>query len=236
MLQNEPLLDKNFIQTINYFKSLNPKTKLATVTNGTLLTPSFIERIVDSRLDELTISLDAFSKGTYEKLHPGFNFEKILYSIHILAKIKGSRLSVKLSFVDNCQNHEELSDFIKFARKNNMGHRIMLVLNRSNNVRDYNSFRLPRKAWKSLKLRLINKYFFQACVLPFISMSILFNGDVILCCNDWHRDAVVGNINNESINQIWNGQTMNLLRKKILEKKYHEIKACAQCTMAQLCM
>jgi radical SAM protein with 4Fe4S-binding SPASM domain len=66
-------------------------------------------------------------------------------------------------------------------------------------------------------------------------MNILFNGDVILCCNDWNRDNVVGNVNNESLEQIWNSAAMNHLREKIIKKRYHEIKACAQCTMAQLC-
>ncbi|MBC2717016.1 MAG: radical SAM protein [Desulfobacteraceae bacterium] len=236
MLQNEPLMDKDFIKIINHFKSLNPKIELATVTNGTFLTPFLINQIVHSSLDELTISLDAFSKDTYESLHPGFKFEKILDSIHMLARKKDDRLSARLSFVNTRQNRDELSDFIKFTRKNCMGYRVIQVLNRANNVKNYNTFRSPRLTWKYLKLRLIYKYFFQACFLPFIRMSILFNGDVILCCNDWHRDAVVGNVNNESVDQIWNGQAMNHLRKKIVEKKYHEIRTCSQCTLAQLCV
>jgi MoaA/NifB/PqqE/SkfB family radical SAM enzyme len=56
MLQNEPLLDKDFFKRIDYFKSKRPELKLATVTNGTMLNASMLERIAGSDLDELTIS------------------------------------------------------------------------------------------------------------------------------------------------------------------------------------
>ncbi|RJP84785.1 MAG: radical SAM protein [Desulfobacteraceae bacterium] len=236
MLQNEPLLDKDFFETIKYFKILNPRLNLATVTNGTLLNPSVIEQILNSSLDELMISLDAFSKQTYEKLHPGFSFEKILNSIRLLSQLKTDRLSVKLSFVLTRQNHGELPGFINFAQNNRMGWRVMHVLNRANNVNNYNEFRFSRLTWKSLKLRLIYKYFYRACALPFSNMSVLFNGDVLICCNDWHRKAVIGNVNSESLDQIWNGEMMNYLRKQIIQKRYREISACSQCTLAQLCL
>jgi len=234
MLQNEPLLDRDFSKFITYFKSLNPQINLATVTNGTLLNPSVIKQIIDCGLDELMISLDAFSKQTYEKLHPGFSFENILDAIDRLSRLKIHHLSVKLSFVHNNQNHAELSDFITFARKNRMGYRVIHLLNRANNLNSYNEFRLSRFTWKSLKLRLMYKYFYQSCTLPFNNMSILFNGDVVLCCNDWHRKAVVGNVQNESVERIWNGEAMNHLRQRIIKKRYHEIPACSQCTLSQL--
>ncbi len=234
MLQNEPMLDKDFFKIIKYFKDLNPHIILATVTNGTLLTPSVINHIIDGSLDKLVISLDAFSKHTYERLHPGFSFNSILDAIHLLSRLKDNRLSVELSFVDTNQNHGELSEFIKFARKNRMGWRVSHLLNRANNVQNYNEFRLSQLTWKSLKLRLIYKYFYQACSLPFKNMSILFNGDVVLCCNDWHRKSVIGNVNSESVDRIWNGEAMNHLRKDIVEKRYHEIHTCSQCTLAQL--
>ena len=219
MLQNEPLMGSDFFNTLEYFKKSNPQIEVGTVTNGSLLNESMINQIVKSRLDHLTISLNAFSRDTYEKLHPGFSFEGILSSIRMLAEQKNDRLSVKLSFVDTTQNHNEKPDFIQFARKHNMGFRIIQLLNRADTLKHYNLFRISRYTWKSLKLRLIYKYFYQACNLPFQSITILYNGDVILCCNDWQRGAVVGNVNRETLERIWNGKTINFYRQQIIDKK-----------------
>jgi radical SAM protein with 4Fe4S-binding SPASM domain len=93
---------------------------------------------------------------------------------------------------------------------------------------------LPKLKWRHLKLRLIYKFFYQACDIPFSSLNVLFNGDVIMCCGDWGRQVVVGNVKTSSLYEIWNGKAYNELRRKIVEKRYNEIQICAKCTFAEL--
>lgn len=44
------------------------------------------------------------------------------------------------------------------------------------------------------------------CYYPFYSMTIDWNGDVLLCPQDWQRRIKLGNINNNSLHDIWIGE------------------------------
>jgi radical SAM protein with 4Fe4S-binding SPASM domain len=43
---------------------------------------------------------------------------------------------------------------------------------------------------------------------PLGEMVICFDGDVVLCCNDMGREEIVGNLKNNSIEEVWNGKVM----------------------------
>ena len=64
-------------------------------------------------------------------------------------------------------------------------------------------------------------------------MAILFNGDVIVCCQDWNRGTVVGNVCNSSVKEIWNSTKMNQIRRSILRKRYNEVKSCQACSLVK---
>jgi len=234
MLQNEPFLDKDFFEYIRYIKHKKPEMKLTTVTNGTLLQTEMVERISESGLDEVTISLDAFSKETYKTLHPGFSFEKVLEGIQRLLKQKPDNLVVRLSFVSTKMNYHELPDFIKFAKGIGAQWRAIFFFNRADSLKGYRRMRLPAYKWHSLKPKLTYKYFYRTCPFPFARMSVLFNGDAIICCHDWQRNIVVGNAKTHSLQEIWSGKKFDELRKTILHKQYHKISSCARCNIAQL--
>ena len=234
MLQNEPFMDKDFFAYVRYFKDNNPEIKLATVTNGTMLHASMLEQIAESGLDELTISLDAFSKETYEALHPGFSFEKLMEGIKRAMRHKPRGLSIRLSFVSTNINYHELTDFIKFAKRVGAQWRSMFFYNRADNVRAYERMRLPAYQWHALKPKLTYKYFYRACPFPFARMSVLFNGDVIICCHDWHRNVKVGNVGTQTLHGIWGGEKFDAFRKDILNRQYQKISSCRRCSIAQL--
>jgi radical SAM protein with 4Fe4S-binding SPASM domain len=234
MLQNEPLLDKDFFKAVRYFKFLNEKHKVDTVTNGTLINESVVEQIADSGLDNLVISVNSIRKETYETLHPGFSFEKIMNAIDLIAKSRPERLSVKLSFVYTRQNKDELPEFIEFAKSKRLGWRTNYLLNISNNIKLYDQLSISPRSWYSIKMRLLYKFAYSTCPFPFTRMCVAFNGDVILCCQDWLRKVVVGNVATNSLEQIWNSSLMNRLREKMVKKKYEDIESCLDCTNARL--
>jgi radical SAM protein with 4Fe4S-binding SPASM domain len=236
MLQNEPFMDKDFSESINYFKRKKPEVKIATVTNGSILHASILEKVARSGLDELTISLDAFSKETYEVLHPGFSFEKLMEGIKRAMQQKPRGLSIRLSFVSTNINYHELPDFIKFAKHIGAQWRSIGFFNRADNLKAYERMRLRAYQWHALKSKLTYKYFYRTCPFPFARMSVLFNGDVIICCHDWHRNVKIGNAGTQSLHEIWGGKKFNALRKDILNRQYQKISSCRRCSIAQLSM
>lgn len=57
------------------------------------------------------------------------------------------------------------------------------------------------------------------CKEPFVHADIDLDGDVRLCCDSWHP-KVVGNINKNSLEEIWNGNEAQHVRDTIDDQSY----------------
>ena len=55
----------------------------------------------------------------------------------------------------------------------------------------------------------------RKCFYPFYKMFIDFDGRVLFCSNDWGRINIVGDLNNDTIEEIWLGDKLNFFRKKL---------------------
>lgn len=53
----------------------------------------------------------------------------------------------------------------------------------------------------------------QICPFPFYELAVKANGDVTVCCVDWSGLLVVGNVNIESLQEIWAGSRLAEIRK-----------------------
>ena len=63
---------------------------------------------------------------------------------------------------------------------------------------------------------------------PYIrTLTIGYNGDVILCCHDYFRKYVMGNVMEKSILEIWN--SYHNLRKQLLKYNNPELPICKIC-------
>jgi radical SAM protein with 4Fe4S-binding SPASM domain len=58
-----------------------------------------------------------------------------------------------------------------------------------------------------------------ACTLPWEVMTIAWNGDVLPCCYDYDAKMVLGNMANQSLTEIWNGEKLQSLRSEFIENK-----------------
>lgn len=64
------------------------------------------------------------------------------------------------------------------------------------------------------------------CVAPWMSLYVHPNGDVLPCCN-WDLNSPIGNVNDNSINEIYNSQTNSEIRKKMINGE--TVSQCSNC-------
>ena len=67
------------------------------------------------------------------------------------------------------------------------------------------------------------------CPEPWRRMMITSHGDVLMCCADWFDKSPVGDINKESIGDIWHGEKINYVREAIKNLEHHKVAACKDC-------
>jgi radical SAM protein with 4Fe4S-binding SPASM domain len=103
------------------FKMIDFGAKYATVkidTNATLLTSDLVDRILDSRLSILSISLDSADKERYEKLREGASFDSVARNIELLARRRdatGSSLHIHINAVMLKTNIDDITGILRFA-------------------------------------------------------------------------------------------------------------------------
>lgn len=219
----EPLLNKNIFDMIRLAKVNNLYTRIHT--NATLLPEDYSRRIIDSGLDELSFSFDDPRKEVYERIRVNASYEKTLANIKIFLEIKKGLKAkkpytliqrIKLSDSDDSDcvdtDYRKLFDGLGV----NKFHTI-LTHNWAGSCQD--SF-IEKEDYDSTK---------SPCRAIWSRFAIGWDGKVYACCNEMNGKLLVGNLNTESLLDIWNGPQILNLRDKMLNGKYEEIEACRNC-------
>jgi radical SAM protein with 4Fe4S-binding SPASM domain len=68
----------------------------------------------------------------------------------------------------------------------------------------------------------------RSCFYPFHKLIIDYEGSVMICPCDWERKLVVGNLNKDSIFEIWNSQQMKQVRLRLINEDRSEA-PCTEC-------
>jgi radical SAM protein with 4Fe4S-binding SPASM domain len=67
------------------------------------------------------------------------------------------------------------------------------------------------------------------CVSPFDSVVILSDGRVPLCCLDYNAETQMGDVNESSISDVWNGDAFRRVRQLHLANGRRSMATCTDC-------
>lgn len=90
--------------------------------------------------------------------------------------------------------------------------------------------RSGRITWTGQDDGEIEKLRGQPCHYPFYKMFVDWNGDVLFCSNDWGREQVVGNLIQDTLEDVWFSKAMAKIRKR-LAKGDRSSSPCNQCNV-----
>jgi MoaA/NifB/PqqE/SkfB family radical SAM enzyme len=76
-----------------------------------------------------------------------------------------------------------------------------------------------------------NKEDFGFCNYPFRKLTIAYNGNVLLCCDDFMYDTCFGNVMSNKLIDCWNRNELNAIRLSLLENK--RVGLCQRCNDCQ---
>jgi|GEM_PF-1399827 len=67
------------------------------------------------------------------------------------------------------------------------------------------------------------------CILPFEELILTADGRVTICCQDHYFDSAVGNLHDQTLENIWNNPAMEALRAHLLQGDRSQHELCAGC-------
>jgi radical SAM protein with 4Fe4S-binding SPASM domain len=233
MAQNEPLLDPKLADRIAEFKAQAQSHQMVElVTNGSALTPQRFAQLSDAGLDLLTISVNANSEATYQKVMGGLKWARLLDLLEALRQKGSAQTNIYLRYVVQRENVHEAGAFVRRWRRH---FNLMLydVNNRAGAVSDYAQVATVKHALTRRLRRWLGPRLFKVCPHVFSIMAVMQNGDVLLCGNDWNEREVVGNVRAASLRAIYNSPRMNEVRELMRQGRYDEIASCRNCSFRQ---
>lgn len=70
----------------------------------------------------------------------------------------------------------------------------------------------------------------KPCYYPFYKMFIDWNGDVLFCSNDWGREHIIGNLLQQTLEDVWFGKPMKKIRARLAKGDRNQ-SPCNKCSV-----
>lgn len=219
--RGESLFHKNLPAMIRYAVDKGIKTRLHT--NATILNEKISKALLDSGLDLLSFSFDGFKKEPYEKIRVRANFEKTLGNILQFLRMKKESGSSKpftvFQVIDMDGNTEGKEEFIRqfdglpldqlyIKKPHNWGG----IIN-GNPVID----------------RYCHRESYSHCSFLWYSLTILWDGHVTPCPQDFFQEFVLGDLRTQTLREIWDGKPLVGLRDALVRQDWQNIRPCNTC-------
>ncbi len=217
----EPLLDKRLPDKIQLAKDYGI-TRTYIVSNASLLFPETSRKIISAGLDKMKISFYGTDEESYNNTMKRLDFKVTLQNIKDFLRIRkemksqGPRLI--LQYLPNETNKARTAEFRALWSP--------LIDPRAGdclNVASLHNYGGGR-AYNRLGEKIVS-----VCYFPWTSMSVLWDGRVVTCCMDSNGVQVLGDLNSQSVQEVWNGPVLSGVRDSFGQLDYGKYPVCLSC-------
>ena len=208
----EAFLDRYLTEKVRYAKEKGIQ-EVGMISNGSLITEKVARGMIEAGLDAINISIDAGGKDVFEATRIGLNYDKVIANVERLLRVRAElgrrRPKLILSFVrqdNSADEHAFIEHWRKIADKIHITelHNWAGTLNRESDVN------FP-------------------CYRPWLTFTVLWDGRVSLCCADFDGKTILGDLNTQTIEQVWNGDAYRTARRQHLESGGPDV--CRACDL-----
>ncbi len=233
--QGEPFINKDVYELINF--ASEKKVYSITSSNGHYFTRENVQKIINSGLDKLIISMDGTTQEIYEKYRVTGSLEKVIDGIKLLVsekQIEKSKLpKLVLQFLVTAKNEHQVNDAKKIAKELNVDQ----ISFKTAQIYDfkngnplipkndkYSRYKEQKDGSYQIKSKLKNR-----CWRMWSQPVVTSTGDVVPCCFDKDANYKIGNLNDNNFKEIWQSEKYQNFRKMVFKDR-KSIDICRNCT------
>jgi radical SAM protein with 4Fe4S-binding SPASM domain len=233
----EPFLNKEAYRMIRYARNMG--LYVMTCTNGDVVDP---QRLYESGINLVSFQIGGVTQKTHSIYRINSNLSRVMDNlsryleiIHSHGRNPGEH-QVELGFIVMRHNEGEVEEFLKMADKIGVDRKNVInpcvrtlqqgrdLLPRSDDYWIYERERFEREG------RLIPKRLYpkNSCPWLYYSITVQVDGNVVPCCRDPHGRQIVGNLLEQSLEEVWNGPKLRAFRRSVFTKQA-EVDICQLC-------
>jgi radical SAM protein with 4Fe4S-binding SPASM domain len=218
--RGESLLHPRIVEAVRIAKQSGLLTRLHT--NGSLLTRDLSKGLIEAGLDHISFSFDGLTRETYQRIRKGGDFDRTLSRILEFLEVKrelGSRRPVTAVEVINFEN---VAGFELNRSREAFRRRFKSLPLDSFVVKQMHNWAGEIEAARESRS-------YTACPFPWNAMVISWDGTVTPCTQDFFNRMPVGNAGDTSLEEIWNGEKMTDLRRRLADGDLERLPVCREC-------
>jgi radical SAM protein with 4Fe4S-binding SPASM domain len=220
-LRGEAMLHPKIFEMISFIKSKGLAVHL--VTNGTTLTPERSAVLLNTGVnsaDQLTISFIGHSKASHEATMVGVDHDLVVRNIIELVRLR-KELGVNGPVIETIFNappetQHEAEDFLRFWRGKVDHARLGEI---SIEFREY----------KTEGVNAVTRD--RPCNGIYERLLVAWNGQVPQCNGDFDGEWILGDLNRDSITEIWNCERLQAVRRIHQDRQFEKLPMCLHCDM-----
>ena len=220
----EPLLDKKIYARVKQLKDGGLR-HVGMATNASALNADNARRLLEAGIDELMISIDSVIKEEYQKLRVGLDYDKVIENIRGYFSLRDqinpeSKIRVRAVCVCEPNRESEIIEPWEAFWAPLKGPHDRIYMKRAHSWGNQVEFQgtPPQDAT-----------ILHPCIIPWSTMHITAMGTVALCPHDYDGKAKLGDINTQSIAEVWRSIKMQEIRDLHASGKRNALPFCRGC-------
>jgi MoaA/NifB/PqqE/SkfB family radical SAM enzyme len=205
----EPLLDKKILKRIKYARKAMPGAIVDLYTNGSMLNSETNKRLKEAGLTRIFISLNAARTETRNQIMNLNDYDSVVRSITEIEAL-GLDYRVLVTYSKDLMEQRDIGALeFMFGKERLMPH--------------------MEGNWAG-KLYTPRIQQTEPCGRIIGSFMVLWDGRVSLCCQDGEGEIIFGDMNKQSIREVYNSELFMKYREFHMLGKRAELKLCNICT------
>lgn len=216
-LMQDPLLEPRLIEILMAIKETNQKAATSIYATMHNMSKEFAKELLES------MALDVLHISYYgKKWQPGLDEKKTEQNIRdfvdLRRKLCLKKPKIEMHYINELpmqrefyQEWYDIVDSVRIVPFDTFHGDI-----NEDDLKGYERIKGPNKERKP-------------CSRIYNTFNVHSNGNVVPCCLDYDEIIVVGNINEESAIDIWNGKRFNAFRKLHEQGLWNNMKLCKDC-------
>jgi len=220
----DPLVDPEFITKVNYAKSLRHFSTIYTFTNLIGFKPAMADAFVTCGLTHLSVSTCLQGKDDYRRIYGVDAFDHVMRNLDALFeanKRNGNPMTIALTLRHD--KEYDLTNNTYYQRYKSIATVIEVGKSYDNWAGKITLADLPKgMTFHKQKEKTL------PCSVLYSGLIISHKGDAGSCwCRDPHYELKVGNIHEQTLSEIWNGEKLKTLRSQWLQGTIPDL--CRRC-------
>lgn len=215
----ETLLDRHLIERVRYARQQLPSSvALDLYTNGTFLRPAMTDALIEAGLNVLYVSLNATEAEKRREIMKLDDFDQVVGYIQYAMAAGAGKMRVIVKGVAS-------KDLMEVGE-----HQIFQEQWGGDWDKGGAAYLHLEGNWAGATGQKMRTKPRSACSRALQQIMVMWDGRVSLCCFDSEGAVILGDLNTQTIREVFNGEKALGIREAHFEGRRQELPLCATCT------